>query len=196
MNEKNLNAPLRVVTVLWAVAVVLALVLSLTQDQQAPQEPTPAPQAEVTAPAETEPVVVGDAEEAGVMYYDRLDVEVLAKVLYREARGIPSDTEKACVGWVVCNRVDAGYADTPSQVMTSPSQFAYIEDTPVLPELCALAGDVLERWSREKNGEDDVGRVLPKEYLWFSGDGSHNHFRNQYSGGSRWDYSLPSPYES
>ena len=81
MNEKNLNAPLRVVTVLWAVAVVLALVLSLTQDQQAPQEPSPAPQAEVTAPAGTEPVVVGDAEEAGVMYYDRLDVEVLAKIL-------------------------------------------------------------------------------------------------------------------
>ena len=120
MNEKNLNAPLRVVTVLWAVAVVLALVPSLTQDQQASQEPSPAPQAEVTAPAETEPVVVGDAEEAGVMYYDRLDVEVLAKILYREARGIPSDTEKACVGWVVCNRVDAGYADTPSEVMTSP----------------------------------------------------------------------------
>ena len=64
-----------------AVAVVLALVLSLTQDQQAPQEPSPAPQAEVTAPAGTEPVVVGDAEEAGVMYYDRLDVEVLAKIL-------------------------------------------------------------------------------------------------------------------
>ena len=97
---------------------------------------------------------------------------------------------------MVCNRVDAGYADTPFQVMTSPSQFAYIEDTPVLPELCALAGDVLERWNREKNGETDVGRVLPQDYLWFSGDGSHNHFRNQYSGGSRWDYSLPSPYES
>ena len=120
----------------------------------------------------------------------------MAKILYREARGISSKTEQACVGWVICNRVDAGYANTPTEVMTAPNQFAYIEDTPIVPELYGLAGDVLDRWSREKNGETDVGRVLPKEYLWFSGDGQKNHFRNQYSGGTRWDYSLLSPYES
>lgn len=40
-----------------------------------------------------------------------------------------------------------------------------------------------------------VGRVLPKEYLYFSGDGIRNTFRTQYKGGTRWNWSLPSPYE-
>ena len=46
------------------------------------------------------------------------------------------------------------------------------------------------------NRQVEVGRVLPADYLWFSGDGKRNHFRNAYRGGDRWDWSLPSPYES
>lgn len=181
----NGNTALKIVTVLWAVALVAAIVISVQEERT---QEVPLPQPEAAAPAAT--------YVPSSMHYDVLDVEVMAKILYREARGISSKTEQACVGWVICNRVDAGYAGTPTEVMTSPNQFAYIENTPIVPELYALAGDVLDRWNREKNGETDVGRVLPKEYLWFSGDGAHNHFRNQYSGGSRWDYSLPSPYES
>lgn len=47
-----------------------------------------------------------------------------------------------------------------------------------------------------KDGETDTGRVLPSDYLWFSGDGKHNYFRNAYKGGETWDWSLPSPYET
>ena len=188
MSRQNLNVPLRVGTVLWAIAIVAAIVISI---QEGRAQETPPARQEVTAP-----VAVYESPAPSAMHYNVLDVEVMAKILYREARGISSKTEQACVCWVICNRVDAGYAGTPTEVMTSPSQFAYIENTPIDPELYALAGDVLERWNREKNGETDVGRVLPKDYLWFSGDGAHNHFRNQYSGGSRWDYSLPSPYEN
>ncbi len=47
-----------------------------------------------------------------------------------------------------------------------------------------------------KDGEADVGRVLPSDYLWFTGDGKRNHFRNAYRGGQIWDWSLPTPYES
>lgn len=121
-------------------------------------------------------------------YYEESDIELLAKLMYRECRGIPSTTQKACVAWTVLNRVDE-YGKTIFEVVTAPNQFAY--------ELYALAEDVLTRWNDERNGDEDVGRVLPTDYLWFSGDGKFNYFRNAYKGNfSIWDYSLTSPYES
>lgn len=131
-----------------------------------------------------------------VMYYKESDIVMLAKLMYQECGGIPSDTEKACVPWTVLNRVDE-YDKTISEVITAKDQFAYYESRPVDDALYKLAEDVLIRWNNEKNGEDDVGRVLPRDYLWFSGDGEHNHFRNAYKGHfSTWDYSLETPYES
>lgn len=124
------------------------------------------------------------------------EIEIVAKILYRECRGIKSKTEQACVVWTMCNRVDAGYADTIKAVATAEDQYAWYPDTPVWDELYELAEDVLVRWSKESAGYEDVGRVLPNDYLWFSGDGKHNNFRNQYKGGTRWDYSLETPYES
>jgi hypothetical protein len=119
-----------------------------------------------------------------------------AKVLYNECRGVASITNQACVVWTICNRVDAGYAETVSEVITQPYQFSYNPNAPVWDELYELATDVLDRWNKEKNGEEDVGRVLPSDYLWFSGAGTHNNFRNAFRGGTRWDYSFPSPYET
>lgn len=129
-------------------------------------------------------------------YYYKTDIAALAKVLYTECRGIPSTMEQACVAWTVLNRLDAGYADTVMGVLTAPNQFAYYENTPVDKDLYNLAWDVLTRWNNEKNGIEDVGRVLPPEYLYFSGRNGHNYFRNAYSGDfDVWDYSLPNPYE-
>ena len=48
---------------------------------------------------------------------------------------------------------------------------------------------------RDRDGETEVGRVLPREYLFFTGDGEHNHFRTEWDGGQVWDWSLQSPYE-
>lgn len=168
---------------------------------------TPAcmPVIEISIPERPEPVVElrawenPELPEGYVPYtarYTEEEVEIVAKILYRECRGIPSDTEKACVVWTMCNRVDAGYADTIKAVATAELQYAWYPDTPVWDELYDLAKDVLNRWSRESAGFTGSGRVLPKDYLWFSGDGDHNHFRNKYRGGTRWDYSLESPYES
>ncbi len=138
-------------------------------------------------------------ESAETLYYTEDEVIMLAKLLYRECRGIPSDTEKACVAWCVCNRVDSGEfgGNTVAAVITVPNQFAYRSNTPVVDELYEIAGDVLRRWNAERNGKPPDGRVLPKEFTYFSGDGRHNYFRNKYRGDySVWDYSLPSPYES
>lgn len=132
-----------------------------------------------------------------VQYYTDEEVVMVAKVLYDECRGIASDTEKACVVWTICNRVDAGYGATISHVVTASGQFAYRSNAPVWSELYTLAEDVLIRWNHEKNGVSDVGRVLPRDYLWYSGDGYHNYFRNSYGNmNGYWNYSYESPYNS
>lgn len=124
------------------------------------------------------------------------EVTALAKMVWGEARGVPSDTEKAACVWCALNRVDHGYGPLVT-VVTAPYQFiGYDADNPVDDEIEALCEDVLSRWYAEKDGETDVGRVLPSDYLWFTGDGKCNHFRNAYRGGQIWDWSLPTPYES
>ena len=118
----------------------------------------------------------------------------LAKTIYGEARGL-GKTEQAAVVWCVLNRADAWGMDI-IEVITAPGQFTgYRESNPVWPELYDLAQDVLTRWRRESNGETDVGRVLPQGYMWFSGNGVTNIFRDAYRGGNAWDWSLESPYD-
>jgi len=157
--------------------------------------------------AETDPIIVRAQElwyedymtgtdNPPEQIYSDDDAEIIAKIMYSECRAIPSDTEKACLVWAVLNRVDAGYGETIAAVATAPAQFGYKASAPVLDDLFQLSRDVLGRWQKEKNGETEVGRVLPKDYFWYYGDGCHNYFRNTYQGGNRWDYSLMSPYQS
>lgn len=129
---------------------------------------------------------------------DEAEVEMLAQVLWGEARGVPSDMEKAAVVWCVLNRVDAAcWPDTVAGVVTEPSQFAgYSPDYPATEELKAIAADVLTRWERERREGGDVGRVLPAEYFFFTGDGERNYFRTEFTGGTVWDWTLPNPYSS
>lgn len=129
-------------------------------------------------------------------YFSESDVIMIAKVMWGEARGIASDTEVACIGWTILNRVDAGYASTIKEVITAPGQFYYSNSFLLETRFYNLAKDVLTRWGLEKLGYTNVGRVLPNNYLWYYGDGQHNWFRNKYQGGSRWNYSLPSPYKN
>lgn len=135
--------------------------------------------------------------DADNKYYKESDITLISKVLYSECRGISSKTQKACVVWVICNRVDNGYGSTISSVVLQKNQFAYNPNSPVHSDLYNLAKDVLERWNREKNGETNVGRVLPKNYLYFHGDGRANYFKtNSTQPYKVWDYSLPSPYNN
>lgn len=112
------------------------------------------------------------------------DVEAIARTLYGECRGAETEAEKEAVVWVILNRVDAGYADTVLGVVSAPGQFAgYDPDHPLWPELVEVARRVLTLHHREQRGES-VARVLPREYLWFSGDGESNYFRCEYDGES------------
>jgi hypothetical protein len=126
------------------------------------------------------------------------DVEMIAKTIYGEARGEKSVMRRAAVAWVILNRVDSDdpyYPDTVREVIEQPHQFAgYSPDKPVTEENAEIARDVLERWEREKQGQEDAGRVIPKEYLFFTGDGKENYFRQEFRDTKRWDWSLENPY--
>lgn len=162
---------------LWFVTIVAVLCLKLPTVEV--EEPSPV--------VEAVEVVTPEPEVTPQPWTDE-EVIVLAKMLWGEARGVNSDAEKAACVWCVLNRVDHGYGDIIT-VVTAPKQFVgYNAKNPSI--------DVLSRWYAEREGQVEVGRVLPADYLWFSGDGERNHFRNAYRGGDRWDWSLPSPYES
>lgn len=125
---------------------------------------------------------------------------ILAKLMFGEARGIKSITEQACVVWTVLNRVDAGQGNI-EHVVKEPEQFCYSSYFRTVDDhgrdLKALAEDIILRWEREHAGESDVGRVLPKEYIYFNGYNGHNRFRVEFDDYSKpWKYLLESPYEN
>jgi hypothetical protein len=150
----------------------------------------------VKLPTEIPELTQDVTEPTVTVTIDPYEAELIAKTLYGEARGCGT-TEQAAVCWTILNRVNIpGFGGDIAGVITMPHQFAgYRASNPILPELYDLAVDVLTRWEREKLGETDVGRVLPREFLWFSGDGKANCFRDAYIYGETWDWSLPSPYE-
>lgn len=127
---------------------------------------------------------------------------VLAKVMWGEARGIWSQTQQACVAWCIINRYDSGeFQDTIIGCATARAQFNYSSSFGTVDDygrdLVELARDILSRYEREQSGAEDVGRVLPKEYMWFGGDGSSNWFRNSHDAPYMyWYYTLESPYDS
>lgn len=129
---------------------------------------------------------------------DEADIEILAKVLWGEARGINSTMEKAAVVWCVLNRVDcSNWPDTVSDVVKQLNQFTgYLKKNPATDELKEIAKDVLVRWMREKDGYTDVGRVLPAEYTYFNGNGKHNLFRSEYRSSKFWNWDISNPYEN
>ena len=148
------------------------------------------------APAET-PLAEATVPENEPYEPDALEVEALARMLYGEARGVASTMEKAACVWCVLNRVDdPRFPDTVLEVLEAPYQFAgYNASYPVLPELAALAADVLTRYHAERDGNTEAGRVLPAEYVFFTGDGRRNHFTAEWRSKTAYDWTLTNPYD-
>ena len=164
-------------------------------------EPTPSAAAPVPAserPEPTSPKPTQEPEPEFTLCFTEDDVIMVAKIMEVECPHVPSQTRQAAVAWTICNRADAGMmgCTTIAEVCTYPNQFAYYPDTPVRESMLELSEDVLTRWSMERSGLTDVGRVIPPDVMWFTGDGRENYFRNAYRGGEIWDWSLPSPYET
>lgn len=197
MQRRKRRRPLKLA--LWLVlagVILLSVILvrcAIPKPAQVPPAPTIAvmPEAQASASPTLVPVVYTLDED---------DVEMLAQMLWGEARGIPSDMEKAACVWCVLNRVDdesGVWPNTVAEVLTQKNQFAgYSADYPATDELKALAADVMTRWQQEKTEGSGVGRVLPANYFFFTGDGQRNYFRAEYRDTETWDWLLPSPYEN
>ena len=114
------------------------------------------------------------------MYFTDADVVAVAKMLYGESRGCSIDNQQKAV-WCVLNRVDdERYPDSIIEVLSQSGQFhGYSPNHPVWDDLAAVAEDVLTRWSLEKQGVA-VNRELPKSFLYFTGTGRENIFREGY----------------
>lgn len=123
------------------------------------------------------------------------EIIMISKVIYREAGGISDFSHRAAVAWCILNRVDSEkYANSIEEVITSPYQFAWIENTPVEEDNYNIAKDVVTRWILEKKGIEEVGRVLPSDYYFFIGDGQYNYFKQTIDSNYYWDWSYETPY--
>lgn len=162
----------------------IVLLTSTSRSQEAAAEDAPEVQ-----------VIVRHATGREQEEHDLDTLLALARTVWGEARGC-STTEQAAVIWCVLNRADSpDFPDDPLEVVEQQNQFSgYSPENPVWPEHLALAEDVLDRWALEKTAVGDVGRVLPKEYVYFEGDGQHNHFRAEYRGADEWTWSMGNPY--
>lgn len=142
-----------------------------------------------------EPVEVHTAPEPEPVETQHPAAELIGRTIWGEAGGVVSEAERAAVAWCILNRVDA-WGQSIEEVVTKPWQFqGYRPEGDCPQEHIDLANDVLQRWEAEKRGEENVGRVLPAEYIYFLGDGARNHFTAEYYGTDYWDWSAPDPYQ-
>ena len=162
------------------------------------EESNPKPEEEVT---DQTPVENNNSEAEVVELviennFTNEEIDHIAKTVWGEARGL-SKTHQAGVVWSILNRCDDGrFGKGVIGVVTAPSQFAgYRSGNPVDPEIRELVVDVLDRYSQEKAGIKNVGRVLPKEYLYFRGNGRVNLFSKEWNSKNIWNWSLESPYK-
>ena len=167
---------------IFIVLLVLLLVIVYARATWVEQSVT-APAVTAEAPVEPEQSEAPEPSESPVyyeMYFTEDDVAAVAKMLWGEARGCTRDNQIKCA-WIVCNRVDDDrFPNTIQGVLSQPSQFhGYDPAYPVTDELYNVAFDVLTRWSYEKQGIP-VRRELASSFLWFTGDGVTNYFREVY----------------
>ena len=129
------------------VAVLLAAFMPWSGTERAKSSEVPAQRETSTA------ALPSVAEDKSKYIPDAAEVEALAKMLYGEARGIASDTEKAACVWCVLNRVDdPRFPDTVLEVLSAPYQFAgYSAEYPATEELKIL---LLHRRREEQSLHD------------------------------------------
>lgn len=148
-------------------------------------EPTVSMTEEVTTVEDTTTEDVTTTESVPERYEYEAESVMLAKLVFKEARGLKSVTEQANVIWTVLNRVDRTGSKDPEkivEVVTKPHQFAWNPDAPTVDDygrdLVVLANRILLHWAY---GDDNsIFRTLPSGYYYFYGDGKHNHFTNDY----------------
>ncbi len=116
--------------------------------------------------------------------YTDSDVDMLAKLVYREAGACSADEQRLIV-WTVFQRIDSTDYDfrnmnTIEAVVTAPYQFAYDETAPITEDIRELCVEELEKWVNGASPPtlEPYAPTLP--YLFFEGDGYHGWFRAEW----------------
>ena len=137
--------------------------------------------------------VHASAEELGwpqIKCFTEEELEMVAKTVWGEARGC-SNIQQEAVAWCILNRVDDGrFPDSIVGVITQPWQFCgYDEGNPVDEDIYEAVRKVLLVWATEEMmpafGRE---RVLPREYVYFTGDGYENIYSTECQGGVIWNW--------
>lgn len=84
------------------------------------------------------------------------------------------------VAWCICNRADE-YAKSIAEIVSARSQFhGYNQSHPVDETILSTVIEVLNAWSRGEQALVYEPYATSSEYLFFTGDGRHNWFREEY----------------
>ena len=114
-----------------------------------------------------------------VAKYSSYEVTLVAKTVWGEARGCSRDEQKLVV-WCICNRAEAR-DQSVEEVITEPHQFTgYDPDHPVEPAIVEVVEEVLQAWARNEEALVLPPYATTSNYQYFSGDGEHNWFREEY----------------
>ena len=176
--------------VLW----LCSLVADQVEKQNAPEPTELTTNAAAVTEVHTEVLEYDASPDLAAIEVNDYEVELIARTIWGEAGGIKSQTEQAAVAWCILNRADR-YGKSIESIVTAPGQFVGYRPRGTCPqEFYNLAADVLRRHEAEKQGEQNPGRVLPADYLYFTGDGARNHFTIEWQSSSKYDWSMPSPY--
>lgn len=104
---------------------------------------------------------------------------MLAQTVCGEARGCAPEEQKLVV-WCILNRVDA-WEQSITDVILAKNQFqGYSVTCPIELEICDLCEEVLLAWEAGEEAPTLEPYATGSNYLWFTGDGEHNWFREVY----------------
>lgn len=189
--EKNLLVWMFAIFFLWVVAVSIFLYKNHVYKEETIQQ-----EKEIVKETVEVEVLRYTTEKENIEHREE-EIEALCKVVWGEATGCNLE-QQAAVVWCVLNRVeDERFPNDIISVLEQQGQFnGYSFSYPVDGQIYVLVVDVFNRWSIEQESLGSVGRVIPKEYMWFAGTGTENVFRDSYDGNYNiWDWSLESPYK-
>lgn len=125
------------------------------------------------------PTTSVELEPEVVAKYNSYEVTLVCQTVYGEARGC-SREEQMLVVWCICNRVDY-FGTSVEQVVKAPRQFhGYNPEHPVTDEIRSVVLEVLDAWCGGQEALVYEPYATTSEYLFFSGDGVHNWFREEY----------------
>lgn len=200
----------RTIWLLLLILIVIAIIVAFSKQSNAQEEEQELISVQVATPDLTPdtPDLTPDYNQFEIIYeaskqwLNGEEIEVLTNLLYGEARGLDK-THQSAVIWVVFNRLDNGkYGKSIIDIATAKNQFTgykkgrEYKDLKAYEQCKELVIDVYCRWYAEQLGCENVGRTLPKDYLWFYGNGKVNKFRNDFKDKTTcWNWELESPYE-